>query len=132
MRCPIGKFCFVPRIVVTVVAMCAYPWNGIAQSNLTAQQTPTLSDPTPRPIDLHKLYNVDPVERERQDQLILMKKAQLKQQVLSATDKLVTLAHELQADVAKHDKDSSMAIDVNKAHEIEKLAKSVKEKMQSQ
>ena len=132
MRSLIGTFCLVRRIVVALVAVCAFHWSGVAQSNQTSQQTPTLTDPVPRPIDLDKRYSVDPVERARQQQLALMKKAQLKQQVSSATDKLVTLAQELQADVAKHDKDSSMTVDANKAHEIEKLAKSVKEKMQSQ
>lgn len=130
MRSLIGTFCLVPRIVVTIVAVSVCPWHCPAQS--TSQHLPDLGDPTPRPIDLHKLYNVDPVERARQQQLILMKKTQIKQQVTSATDRLVILAQELQSEVTKHDNDSSMALDANKAHEIEKLAKSVKEKMQSQ
>jgi hypothetical protein len=132
MRSLIGTFGLVPRIMVAVIAVSAFPWHGLAQSSQTSQQPPDLGDPTPRPIDLHKLYNVDPVERARQQQLMLVKKAQLKQQVSSATDRLVTLAQELQSEVAKHDNDSSVALDANKAHEIEKLAKSVKDKMQSQ
>ena len=131
MRSLIGTF-LVPRIVVAIVAVSVCPWHGLAQSSQTSQHLPDLGDPTPRPIDLHKLYNVDPVERARQQQLMLMKKTQIKQQVSSATDRLVTLAQELQSEVAKHDNDGSMALDANKAHEIEKLAKSVKEKMQSQ
>lgn len=132
MRSLIGTSYFVSRVVVAVVAVFAFPWNGLAQSSQTSEQPPELSDPTPRPIDLEKKYHVDPVDRVRQEQLALMRKAQLKQQLSSATDKLVVLAQELQADMERHNSDGSRAMDANKAHEIEKLAKSVKEKMQSQ
>jgi nitric oxide reductase activation protein len=50
-------------------------------------------------------------------------------QIVSDTQKLVALANELQADVQKSNKDTLSLDVIRKADEIEKLAKSVREKM---
>lgn len=51
---------------------------------------------------------------------------QRQQEIVNATDKLVTLTQQLKGDMEKGSKDPLSA---KKAEEIEKLAKSVKEKM---
>jgi len=93
-----------------------------------------LPDPTPRPIDLHKKYgdNNDAAERLKQQQLAIQRVAQQRQEIESETDKLVVLARELQIEFAQRSKDSPKGLGAAKAQQIEKLAKSVKEKMQSQ
>ena len=50
-------------------------------------------------------------------------------QIVADTQKLVELANELQADVQKSNKDTLSLDVIRKADEIEKLAKSVREKM---
>jgi hypothetical protein len=50
-------------------------------------------------------------------------------QIVADTQKLVTLANELQADVQKSDKDTLSLDVIRKADEIEKLAKSVRDRM---
>jgi nitric oxide reductase activation protein len=50
-------------------------------------------------------------------------------QIVADTQKLVALANELQSDVQKSNKDTLSLDVIRKADEIEKLAKSVREKM---
>ena len=50
-------------------------------------------------------------------------------QIVADTQKLVELANELQSDVQKSNKDTLSLDVIRKADEIEKLAKSVREKM---
>ena len=54
---------------------------------------------------------------------------QRQQEIVKATDKLVALTQQLKADMEKDSKDQMSAANIKKAEEIEKLAKSVKEKM---
>lgn len=91
------------------------------------QQQIYLPDPTPRPPDLQRQYGDDPVARARQQQMALIKKAQRRQEVLAATDRLVLLAAELRDEAAKHEAGRSMRTNAGKAEQIEKLAKTVKE-----
>jgi len=51
------------------------------------------------------------------------------QEIVSATDKLVTLTQQFKNDMEKGGKEQMSAASIKKAEEIEKLAKSVKEKM---
>jgi hypothetical protein len=106
----------------------------------TAQQSPgpapqhlELKDPTPRPPDLKKQYENDPADKARQQQAAMLRNAQIMEQVTKATDKLCQLAQELRNDVAKNAQDAPPPrMNAAKAGQIEKLAKSVKEKMQMQ
>ena len=91
------------------------------------QQQIYLPDPTPRPPDLQREYGDDPVSRARQQQIALIKKEQRRQEVVTATDRLILLAGELRDEAAKHETGSSMRARAVKAEEIEKLAKKVKE-----
>lgn len=58
-----------------------------------------------------------------------MRNVDRQNQLVSDTQKLVQLANELQADVQKSNKDTLSLDVVKKADEIEKLAKSVRDKM---
>ncbi len=100
-----------------------------AQSH--GSQSIYLPDPTPRPPDLHREYSDDPVERERQQQLIKLRNAQRLQDVVLTTNSLSLLAQQLKAEMATHDKAAPMSQEAMKAEEIEKLAKRVKEAMKS-
>ena len=51
------------------------------------------------------------------------------QEIVSATDKLVKLTQQFKNDMEKGGKEQMSAANIKKAEEIEKLAKSVKEKM---
>jgi hypothetical protein len=55
--------------------------------------------------------------------------ADRQKQLVADTQKLVTLANELKSDVEKSNKDTLSVDVIRKADEIEKLAKSVREKM---
>ena len=62
----------------------------------------------------------------------ILRNAQRQKDLVRDTQKLYALASQLKADVAKSNKDT-LSIDViKKADEIEKLAKSVKDKMKGQ
>ena len=119
--------CVVRRILTAVLLPLSFAWGACALSEAQVQQVIMLPDPTPRPPDLQREYGDDPVARARQQQLALLKKAQLRQEVVVATDRLVLLATELRDGAAKHEAGTSMRPGAVKAEEIEKLAKKVKE-----
>ena len=129
-----GMWRSIRRIVVAVAIVGGLTFRSAVLSGQTTNQQIYLPDPTPRPVDLHRQYgdNSDPVERLKQQQLSLQKVAQRRQEIESETDKLVVLARELVIELAQRDKDSPKGLGVAKAQQIEKLAKSVKEKMQTQ
>lgn len=97
------------------------------------QQTIVLKDPTPRPPDLEKEYGNGAIDQAKQKQAAaLLRNAQIRDQVVRATNKLVELAQELNDDVVKNTTDTYPAKNVSKAAQIEKLARGIKEKTQMQ
>ena len=121
------------RILLTslmMISMCDA--EAVAQATKPPPQQLNLPDPTPRPPDLEKKYETDSPEIARQQQLAALKAAQIRQQVIVATDKLLLLAQELEADVSKHENGVAMTPQVVKVEQIEKLAKTVKEKTKAQ
>jgi hypothetical protein len=86
----------------------------------TQSQTPTLPSIVPP--------DMEPPPKMEQDQAKLRNVDRQKQLVLE-TQKLLALATELKDDVDKSNKDTLSLDVVRKAEEIEKLARSVKEKM---
>jgi hypothetical protein len=99
-----------------------------------AQSNPIyLPDPTPRDRDLHDKYKDDPLRQVRQQQAALLRQAQLHQQAIEATNRLTQLAQQLKEEMEKGGKDSSsLNLNAQRAAEIEKLAKIVKNSMKSQ
>jgi hypothetical protein len=89
------------------------------------QQVPTMQEPpfgeSPNPND--------PMQRQRLEKMEKARNSDRQQQLVKDTDKLLALAKELKEDVSKSDKDTLSVDVVKKAAEIEKLAKSVKDRM---
>jgi hypothetical protein len=71
----------------------------------------------------------DPMQRQRQEKLEKARNVDRQKQLEKDTDKLLSLAKELKEDVGKSNADTLSVDVVKKAAEIEKLAKSVKDRM---
>ncbi len=120
------------NLLVSLIVVPIYGAGAAAQSTKPPTPPLNLPDPTPRPPDLEKKYGTDSPDLARQQQLAALKAAQIRQQVLTATDKLVLLTQELEADVEKREHGTAMTPQVVKAEQIEKLAKTVKERTKAQ
>lgn len=71
----------------------------------------------------------DPMTRKMSTEMVVKRNIQRQQEIVADTNKLLQLAQQLNADVSKSNKDMLSVSVVKEADEIEKLAKSVKEKM---
>jgi hypothetical protein len=71
----------------------------------------------------------DPMERQRLEKMEKARNMDRQKQLQRDTDKLLSLAKELKEEVDKSNKDTLSVDVVKKAGEIEKLAKSVKDRM---
>jgi hypothetical protein len=71
----------------------------------------------------------DPTARQREEKLEKGRNVERQQRLVTDTDKLLELARELKQEVDKSNKDTLSVDVVKKASEIEKLAKSVRERM---
>jgi len=71
----------------------------------------------------------DPALRHMTEQMMIKRNAMRQQQIVSDTAHLLQLAQQLNDDVSKSNKDELSVTVVKDADEIEKLAKSIKEKM---
>ena len=121
------------RILAAALLLCVFCVVAVSQTQPgPTQQNIMLKDPTPRPPDLQKEYGGDPADQARQQQAALLRNAQLREQVVKATTKLCQLAQDLRDDVAKGGKNTPAGLNATRASQIEKLAKSVKEKTQMQ
>jgi hypothetical protein len=97
------------------------------QPQMQQPQMPSMQ-PVP-PIFGESPNSNDPMERERQAKLAKARNSDRQKQLVKDTDKLLALAKELKEDVDKSNEDT-LSVDVmKKAAEIEKLAKSVKDRM---
>jgi len=95
-------------------------------------QSINLPNPTPRERDLHDVYKDDPAEKVRQQQAAMIRQAQARELVKSATERISLLAQQLKDDMEKHELGGPLGANAQKAAEIEKLAKTVKSSMKSQ
>lgn len=71
----------------------------------------------------------DPMERQRLQKMEKARNTDRQKQLVRDTEKLLSLAKELKEDVDKTNSDTLSVDVVKKAAEIEKLAKSVKDRM---
>jgi hypothetical protein len=71
----------------------------------------------------------DPMQRQQQERMEKARNVDRQKQLERDTDKLLSLAKELKEEVNKSNKDTLSIDVVKKAAEIEKLAKSVKDRM---
>ncbi|MFL6426966.1 MAG: hypothetical protein ACJ71S_01895 [Acidobacteriaceae bacterium] len=102
----------------------------ISAAQLQQPQTPNLQQPAGGPPSFGEPPNPgDPMERLRQEKMEKARNNDRQKQLEKDTDKLLSLAKELKEQVGKSNA-GTLSIDVvKKAAEIEKLAKSVKERM---
>jgi hypothetical protein len=130
-RILIGKLC---TIVIAAAFLCASALPAIAQQGQQGgtQQSLTLKDPTPRPPDLQKIYETNPTDQAKQQEAAALKNAQIHQQVVDATNKLYTLAQQLHDDVSTTGKNPRTPTNAARVAQIEKLAKTVREKTRAQ
>jgi hypothetical protein len=110
--------------VVAVVCVGAHAAYG-QQMQLPAQQQPTM---TPGANPTHGDDN-DPAMHDMIVKQVRERNALRQQNIQKDTDRLLLLAQQLKAEVDKSNKNMLSVGVVKKAEEIEKLAKTVKEKM---
>jgi hypothetical protein len=127
------------RVIRTslTLAICMYGAATVMHAQLTIPQDSenrdphVLPNPTPRPYDVRQKYDRDPIEKQKLEHAIAVKNQLRQEKVVSDTDKLVLLAAELKATVEQHSKTGAPFPESLKAEQIEKLAKTVKDKMRS-
>ena len=126
----IGKLC---TILIAAAFLCASTLTAVAQQQPgPAPQHIELKDPTPRPPDLQKIYGTNSADQAKQHEAAALKSAQIHQQVVDATNKLYTLAQQLHDDVSTTGKDPRTPTNAARVAQIEKLAKTVREKTRTQ
>jgi hypothetical protein len=129
MRSLIGRLCSGWILLAAAALLCAFSPVAVAQGQQgQPQQSIQLKDPTPRPPDLEKIYGISQTDQAKQQEAAALKNAQLRQQVVDATNKLYLLAQQLHDDVGSAGKDPRTSLNAAKAAQIEKLAKTVREK----
>lgn len=129
MRAPVFDATFRGTLLLAVLA------TAFAATSASPQQSQQLPNP-PSPITRNPTLpggppgnDDDPMVRHMTEALAKSHNIQRQQQLVADTTKLLQLATELKAEVDKSNKDTLSLGVVKKAEEIEKLAKSVKEKM---
>jgi nitric oxide reductase activation protein len=100
----------------------------ISAAQLQQPQVPTTQQPGP-PGFGEPPNPSDPMERQRQEKMEKARNSDRQKQLEKDTDKLLALAKELKEEVGKSNADTLSVDVVKKAAEIEKLAKSVKDRM---
>lgn len=71
----------------------------------------------------------DPIVGRAEEKQVIVRNTERQRRLIADTDKLLVLATELKLDVEKTDKNILSVDVVKKADEIERLAKSVKDRM---
>ena len=113
-----------------VALLLAVSWTGV--HSLSASQAPSQPPQLqsgPPPLFGEPPTPNDPMERQRQEKLAKARNVDRQKQLVQDTNKLLSLAKELKDEVDKSNPDTLSLDVVKKAGEIEKLAKSVKDRM---
>ena len=119
------------------IAVCMYGTAAAMHAQLTIPQDSErrdphiLPNPTPRPYDVRNRYDQNPAEKQKLEHAIAVKNQLRQERVVSDTEKLFLLAAQLKANVEQHSKAGAPYPESLKAEQIEKLAKTVKDKMRS-
>ena len=132
MRSLIRKLCSSVKILAATAFLCAFSLNSPSQQQGPTQQTIQLKDPTPRPPDLQKIYGANSADQTKQQEAAALRSAQLRQQAVEAANKLSLLAQQLRDEVSTAGKDPRSSLNAARAAQIEKLAKTVREKTKVQ
>jgi hypothetical protein len=117
------------RNLLTVILFCSsFLAVGRAQQ-VPMQPRPVPTLPGQAPTTGDENANSDVMTRRAMTQQAERRNVQRQQDIVNDTAKLLTLAEQLKEEVDKSSKNQLSVSVVKKAEEIEKLAKSVKEKM---
>ena len=125
-----GKVRWVWGAVAILVAVSWTCRSTISRAQVQ-QQMPTIPSPAPAaPPGFGEPPNpADPMLRQQQQRMEKARNVDRQKQLEQDTDKLLALAKALKEEVSKSNKDTLSVDVVKKAAEIEKLAKSVKDRM---
>jgi hypothetical protein len=102
---------------------------SMAQNNAPPTKV-MIPNPTPRQPDLKQVYGDSPEEQEKQQALSLQNQLRARE-IWLESNQILLLAQQLQQEILSGKKSVSMAANAAKAGEIEKLAKSVQQKMKT-
>jgi hypothetical protein len=115
---------------------------GLALCGRARAQTPAPTDVPPPPSmspgepqgranpgNAHGAPEPDAISHGIEERMAVRRNSERQKMLVADTDRLLALAQQLKADVDKTDKDVLSIDVVKRAEQIEKLAKSVKEKM---
>ncbi len=91
-----------------------------------------IPNPTPRPADVKQEFSVDPAEVRKKQEAQLLRNQLRAREVWLEANQILFLAQQLQDEMLRGEKGASMASNAAKAGDIEKLAKSVREKLKVQ
>ena len=134
MRCSFAKLrwgvgaCAVLLLASSWVAVVGAGPHTISAAQLQQPQVPPIQQSGP-PGFGEPPNPSDPMERQRQEKMEKARNSDRQKQLEKDTDKLLALAKELKEEVGKSNADTLSVDVVKKAAEIEKLAKSVKDRM---
>lgn len=126
MRSLNGKLCRARTLAICLV-LAAVPCGGAQNTQQTPRPTPGAQLPLPGGGNEDEPQ--DPMQRKVLHDAGKKRNEERQQQLKADASRLLALAQELKAEVDKSSKDTLSVDVVKKADEIEKLAKSVKEKM---
>ena len=126
MRSPFAKLRWVAGL--SMLLMTGWPMQVPVWASVQVQSPPDNIQQTPAPFGAPNDPN-DPQVRSREEKLALARNAQRQIELVRDTDKLLALAKDLKDEVSKSSKNTLSVDVVKKAAEIEKLARSVKDRM---
>ena len=109
-------------------------WGLLMGSGSAYAQNPPSSqviipNPTPRDPDLKQEFSKEPLGLQKKQALLQMQNQLHAREIWLQANQILYLAQQLQLEMVPGKKDTSMPANAAKAGEIEKLAKSVKEKL---
>jgi hypothetical protein len=109
--------------------LLASSWAGVHTISATQLQQPQVPTIPSAPGFGEPPNPADPIQRQQQQRMEKARNVDRQKQLEQDTDKLLALAKQLKEEVSKSNKDTLSIDVVKKAAEIEKLAKSVKDRM---
>jgi hypothetical protein len=107
---------------------------ALASAASMAQNPPPnhviIPNPTPRQPDLKQVYGDSPADQEKRATISIQNRLNARE-VWLESNQILLLAQQLQHEILSGKKSASMAANAAKAGQIEKLAKSVQEKLKT-
>jgi len=115
------------NLIVGALIVCT----GVAIAQNSPPPHVTIPNPTPRPDDLKQEYGDTPADQKKRQDVAI--KNQLRaREIWLESNQILLLSQQVQQDVLSGKRSGSMAVDAAKVGQIEKLAKSVQQKMKDQ